>query len=94
VGFGHIHQAQPGQPENVAFTINFFGPPTSLAGFSSPTTGCTIVPQQVQAEMARFPQEFMTTIHTTSYPGGAIRGQLGTGALTCELKVLCPGPVP
>src|SRR2546421_4438020 len=22
VGFGHIHQAQPGQPENVAFTVN------------------------------------------------------------------------
>ncbi|MFL5909179.1 MAG: CHRD domain-containing protein [Gaiellaceae bacterium] len=94
VGFGHIHQAQPGQPENVAFTVNLFGPPTSLAGFPSGTTGCTVVPSTVQAEMARFPQEFMTTIHTTSYPGGAIRGQLGTGALTCELKVLCPGPVP
>src|SRR2546421_7587711 len=68
VGFGHIHEAQAGVPENVAFTINFFGPPTSLSGFSSPTTGCTIVPQQVQAEMARFPEFFMTTIHTTSYP--------------------------
>jgi CHRD domain-containing protein len=93
VGFGHIHQAQPGQPENLAFTINLFGPSTNLNGFSSPTTGCTVVPSTVQQEMARFPQEFMVTIHTTKYPGGAIRGQLGGGNLICELN-LCPGPVP
>ena len=35
----------------------------------------------------------MVTIHTTSFPGGAIRGQLGGGNLICELN-LCPGPVP
>jgi CHRD domain-containing protein len=93
VGFGHIHQAQAGQPENVAYTVNLFGPPTSLSGFTSPTTGCTVVPAEQQLVMARFPQEFMVTIHTTSYPGGAIRGQLGGGNLVCELN-LCPGPVP
>jgi hypothetical protein len=93
VGFGHIHQAIYGQPENVAYTVNLFGPPTSLAGFSSPTTGCTIVPAQQQAEMARFPELFMVTIHTTSYPGGAIRGQLGYGPLGCQIsQALCPGP--
>src|SRR3954454_17607337 len=35
VGFGHIHQAAYGQPENLGFTINIFGPPTSTSGFSS-----------------------------------------------------------
>src|SRR5256885_12943933 len=25
VGFGHIHQAEAGKPENLAFTINLFG---------------------------------------------------------------------
>jgi hypothetical protein len=93
VGFGHIHQAQAGQPENVAFTINLFGPPTSTAGFQSGVTGCTIVPSTVQQEMKRFQQLFMVTIHTTAYPGGAIRGQLGSGNLICELN-LCPGPIP
>ena len=93
VGFGHIHQAEYGKPENLAFTINLFGPPTSLNGFQSGVTGCTVVPATVQQEMARFPQEFMVTIHTTSFPGGAIRGQLGGGNLICELN-LCPGPVP
>src|SRR4051812_19014764 len=86
VGFGHIHQAQAGQPENVAFTINLFGPPTSTAGFPSGTTGCTVVPATVQAQMARFPEEFMTTIHTTAFPGGAIRGQLGGGVLICQVS--------
>ena len=92
VGFGHIHQGQAGVPENVAFTINLFGPPTSLSGFQSPTTGCTVVPQQVQAQMARFPQLFLVTIHTSSFPGGAIRGQLGSaGPLLCEIsQQFCP----
>ena len=94
VGFGHIHQGAAGQPENLAFTINLFGPPTNLNGFSSPTTGCTVVPAQVQAEMARFPEEFLATIHTTTYPGGAIRGQLGSGRLICQIsQALCPGPL-
>ena len=94
VGFGHIHQAEYGKPENLGFTINLFGPPTSLNGFQSGVTGCTVVPAQVQAEMARFQQEFMVTIHTTSYPGGAIRGQLGYGKLICEISSgLCPGPL-
>jgi hypothetical protein len=92
VGFGHIHQGTYGQPENVAYTINLFGPPTSTSGFQSGVTGCTVVPATLQAQMARFPQEFLVTIHTTAYPGGAIRGQLGTGILACELKILCPGP--
>ena len=92
VGFGHIHQAQAGQPENVGFTINLFGPPTSLSGFQSGVTGCTVVPQQVQAQMARFPQLFLVTIHTTAFPAGAIRGQLGSaGPLLCEIsQQFCP----
>jgi hypothetical protein len=92
VGFGHIHQGQAGQPENVAYTINLFGPPTSTSGFPSGTTGCTVVPQQQQAQMARFPQLFLVTIHTTAFPAGAIRGQLGSaGPLLCEIsEQFCP----
>jgi CHRD domain len=89
VGFGHIHEAKAGQPENIAFTINFFGPPTSTAGFQSPTTGCTTVPAQVQTYMNQAPGLFMTTIHTTAFPGGAIRGQLGTGTTLCPFSFAC-----
>ena len=94
VGFGHIHQAEYGKPENVGYTINFFGPPTSLNGFQSGVTGCAVVPAAQQGLMAKYPEEFMVTIHTTSYPGGAIRGQLGSGRLICQIsQALCPGPL-
>ena len=94
VGFGHIHQGERGEPEKVAYTVNLFGPPKSLSGFPSGTTGCTTLPGAVITQMARFPQEFMVTIHTTAFPAGAIRGQLGTGTLACELKIFCPPPPP
>ena len=93
VGFGHIHEGAYGQPENVGFTINIFGPPTNTAGFGSGASGCAIVPGTVISEMARWPGQFLATIHNTQYPGGAIRGQLGTLPLrVCDLVKLCPKP--
>jgi len=93
VGFGHIHEGAYGQPENIGFTINLFGPPTSTAGFPSGTSGCAIVPGTVITEMARWPGQFLATIHNTQYAGGAIRGQLGTTTLRlCDLVKLCPKP--
>ena len=96
VGFGHIHEGAYAQPENVAFTINIFGPPTSTAGFPSGTHGCAIVPGNVISQMARWPGQFLATIHNTQYPGGAIRGQLGTTTIrVCDLVKICPPyPVP
>jgi hypothetical protein len=96
VGFGHIHEARYGQPENPGFTINLFGPPTNLNGFPSGTTGCTTVPGVVIEQIASKPSFFMATIHNVAYPGGAIRGQLGqaSSSITCDLRLssLCPGP--
>ena len=94
VGFGHIHEARPGQPENVGFTINLFGPPTNPNGFQSGTTGCTIVPGAVLDQMAQKASFFMVTIHNTEFPGGAIRGQLEPPGrnIWCDLNILCPGP--
>ena len=91
VGFGHIHQAAPGQPENVGFTINLFGPPTNPAGFPSGTSGCFGVGKIVAQQMVKYPYMFMVTIHNTEYPGGAIRGQLGPGRL-CDFLDICPLP--
>ena len=92
VAFGHIHEGQYGVPENPGFTINLFGP--DLNGAPNPVTGCTIVPGPVITEMASFPWAFNVVIHNKAYPAGAIRGQLGSGALICQLKPsLCPGPL-
>jgi hypothetical protein len=94
VGFGHIHQARPGQPENPGFTINLFGPPTDTNGFQSGVIGCTIVPAAVIDEMADKSSFFMVTIHNLEFPAGAIRGQLASPGRTifCDLGTLCPGP--
>jgi hypothetical protein len=81
----HIHVAQSGEPETpLAITV---AGPSSL----SPVSGCAIVPGPVMTEMARFPQLFNVELHTTAFPTGAMRGQLGSGTLKCELD-LCPGP--
>jgi hypothetical protein len=94
VGFAHIHEARPGQPENIGFTINIFGPSTNPAGFPSGSSGCTIVPNAVIDEMGEHPSFFMATIHNTEYPGGPIRGQLEPPgqSIWCDAGVLCPGP--
>jgi hypothetical protein len=87
VGFGHIHQAEYGKPENVAYTINLVGPSTDVNnGLQSGVTGCAVVPAAQQGLMAKYPEEFMVTIHTSSYPAGAIRGQLGGGTLICQVS--------
>src|SRR5256885_145998 len=59
VAFGHIHQAIPGQPENLGFTINLFGP--VLNGAPSGVTGCTTVPGPVITAMALKPWLYMVT---------------------------------
>jgi hypothetical protein len=94
VAFGHIHEGAYGQPENIGFTINIFGPSTDVNnGFPSGTSGCAIVAGTVISEMARWPGQFLATIHNKQYPGGAIRGQLGTTTLRlCDLVKLCPKP--
>lgn len=90
VGFGHIHYGMRGQPENVAVTVNLFGPPTSLSGFQSGVSGCAIVPGTEIDEMDRLSSYFNVVIHTAQYPAGAIRGQLGCSDLLIHY-VQCTG---
>ncbi|MFL5910839.1 MAG: CHRD domain-containing protein [Gaiellaceae bacterium] len=90
VGFGHIHYGWKGQPENVAVTINLFGPPTSLSGFQSGVSGCAIVPGTEIDEIDRFSSYFNVVVHTVQYPGGAIRGQVGCSDLLIHY-VQCTG---
>src|SRR3954452_22601812 len=90
VGFGHIHYGWKGQVENVAVTINLFGPPTSTSGFQSGVSGCAIVPGTEIDEMDRFSAYFNVVVHTVQYPGGAIRAQLGCSDLLIHY-VQCTG---
>jgi CHRD domain len=89
VAFGHIHEGQKGVVENPGFTVNLFGP--DLSGAPNPVTGCTILPGTVIDEMARTSAFFNVVIHNQQFPGGALRGQLGSGSIFC--KDICPPPV-
>jgi hypothetical protein len=89
VAFGHIHEGQHGVVENPGFTVNLFGP--DLSGAPNPVTGCTILPGTVIDAMARYSAFFNVVIHNQQFPGGALRGQLGSGSIFC--KDICPPPL-
>ena len=78
VTFGHIHQALYGQPENVGFTVNLFGP-VSPPGATSPASGCVLAPAEVNAIEAD-PTAYIVVLHSPNFPVGDVRGQITPGA--------------
>jgi hypothetical protein len=66
-----------------------FTPPT--AGTSS---GCvSALPPALTSEIASNPAAFYINIHSTEYPGGAVRGQLGLGPADAGATRLLPTPL-
>jgi CHRD domain-containing protein len=78
VTFGHIHQALPGQPENLGFTVNLFGP-FGGSGAPNPQSGCVLAPAEVNAIEAD-PGAYIVVLHSPNFPIGAVRGQIVQGA--------------
>lgn len=66
----HIHHGEPGENGPMLWEINpgYIG--DSVRGVA------TDVPPGVIALLAKYPSEFYVKLHSVSYPGGAIRGQL------------------
>jgi CHRD domain-containing protein len=64
----HIHKAPVGKPGPVLVPLG--------AGFKK--TGCTTAPAGVTRAIVANPKAYYVNIHTTKFPGGALRGQLGT----------------
>lgn len=68
----HIHRGAVGEPGPVVVTLS----PPSADGRSS---GCANgVQRALINEIIDFPQRFYVNVHTSDFPGGAIRGQLET----------------
>jgi hypothetical protein len=69
----HIHEKAAGQ-QTGAIVINFQG----LGGtfVNNKLTGTFLVDPAVAARMIATPQNFYVNVHTTQFPGGAIRGDL------------------
>jgi hypothetical protein len=64
----HIHKAPVGKAGPVLVPLG--------AGFKK--AGCTTAPAGVARGIVRNPKAYYVNIHTTKFPGGALRGQLGT----------------
>jgi len=65
---GHIHEAAAGS--NGGIVVGFFGSTETLEGCTTPMAGTTA------REILKDPAGYHVNIHSTTFPGGAIRGQL------------------
>jgi hypothetical protein len=66
----HIHEAPVGVAGDVLVTLS----PPDATGVSS---GCTSVSREIAKDIAKEPAEYYVNVHTTDFPAGALRGQLG-----------------
>ncbi|CAA9246867.1 MAG: hypothetical protein AVDCRST_MAG50-1958 [uncultured Acidimicrobiales bacterium] len=75
----HIHRGEVGVNGPIVVPLD----PTRL---NATTETCTVAAAELVAEIKAKPAAFYVNVHTETYPGGAIRGQLTTGILLVELS--------
>jgi hypothetical protein len=71
---GHVHIAPAGVPGPVVVPL-FTGPATSERQIVQ--TGTTVIAPSLASAICANPENYYVNYHTTAFPGGAIRGQLG-----------------
>ena len=69
----HIHIGALGVAGGVVVDLDPFG--ADLTG--NKATHCVMTTPQIAAAIIANPSAYYVNVHTTAYPGGAIRGQLG-----------------
>ena len=65
----HVHEAPVGVPGPVVVPLT---PP----GADGTSRGCVMVDREELKEIMQEPDEYYVNVHTTDFPGGAVRGQL------------------
>jgi len=71
---GHIHQAPAGSPGGIVLPLHMSGTTTDL---QIRDTGETSTAGALGAAICADPAAYYVNYHTTAFPGGAVRGQLG-----------------
>jgi hypothetical protein len=70
----HIHQGEAG--ENAPVVVDFGIPEGGMAGNPGAHSGCVTAGRSVVQGIRNNPGGFYVNVHTSQFPGGAIRGQL------------------
>ena len=79
VADAHIHDGAAGASGGVVVPI---GPPTSSAGATDTWTDvCVAVDDALREQIAADPSGYYVNVHTTEFPQGAVRGQLGSATI-------------
>ena len=65
----HIHEGPAGTAGGVVVALSA----PDASGFSS---GCTTVEREEALDILKNPENYYVNVHTSDFPGGAIRGQL------------------
>jgi hypothetical protein len=75
---GHIHQAPVGQPGPIVFPLFRGASPTTARQIKDrgSVPAATPADQQFANQLCQNPSAYYVNYHTTTNPGGAIRGQL------------------
>lgn len=75
--FAHIHSAHAGQNGPIVIFLSAAQNDTATGCASITGPGGGPIPRSLLDAIRKAPQGYYVNVHTTVYPGGAIRGQLG-----------------
>jgi hypothetical protein len=67
----HIHKARPNKNGGIVVPLT-----APTAGDPGASSGCVTIAPDLAAAILKNPHRYYANVHTTTFPGGAVRGQL------------------
>jgi hypothetical protein len=88
----HIHRGAAGEAPPNNIVVPLFVAPGAGVGPTA-ATGCVATTPALATEISGNPAGFYVNVHTTEFPGGAMRGQLAAGPAPAGEAHLLPTPL-